>query len=336
MPPPQGAAAPDSEGRDSAELPPPPSFSRQLAQLVIIPAAIVIICIGLAVLFGFLAGGKSDIHSNLLKLRQSSGKGRMAFDIQDPRYKDRGLAAYNIATLIPTIKDPVERARIAQELTDILRTNVGDDEDLLRVYLLLAIGQLGQDGGLAVLIDHLAMPRPDVRQGAVVAILNWPDRHGARVAVPALTAALGHDDEQVLATAAAALGELATSEDQAAILALRQVLERTGNAQREAKWNAAVALARLGDARGSAIVADLLLDREALSKLPAAETGAASRQPMPRGMQDRLILSTLMAAGDMTDPRIWGKIEGLANDPNGRVKTRAAELLLQQRATEGQ
>ena len=269
-------------------------------------------------MFGLIAGTETDIDTHLARLRQSGGRGRMAFDLQDPRYKDRSLAAYNIATMIPNVKDAKERQRISEELVDVLSHQVADSEESLQVYLLLAVGQLGQKGGLKALLARMESRSPRVRQGAVGGILSWPDRQAARVTVPALIEALNDADALVVAEASAALGELAETNDESATAALRDVLERGSSDMRDAAWNAALALARLGDEKAARIVAGVLLDRDALVEVAQ----------LKRGMQDRVILSALSVADDMTDPKIWDKIRRLAaDDPNLRVRSQALNLL---------
>jgi HEAT repeat protein len=298
--------------------------------LIIIPAVIVAICIGLSVMFGLLAGGQADIDAYLAKLRQSGGAGRMAFDIQDPRYKDRSLAAYNVATMIPTIDDPAERQRISDELVSICRSHVGHDEHLLQSYLLLAIGQLGGNGGMDAILEQLDASHPTVRAAAVQALLAWPKPDEAHRTIEPLIGVLDDTDAMVVAMAAAALGALAPEADRDQVVpALHTVLARTGADMRDAVWNAAVALARQGDPKGASIVANVLFDREALSKLRvAANTGADPQRGINAAEQDRVILSTLLATGEMTDERVWDKISQLAeHDPNPRVRTEAQSAL---------
>lgn len=316
-------------------LPPPPSFGKQAAQLVIIPAVIVILCIGMAVLFGKLAGGRDSIDNNLARLEQDSGGGRMPFGLQDPRYKERGLAAYNIATQIPAIRDPDQRRRISDRLITILRDHVGPTELELHVYLLTAVGQLGQEGGLAAIREWFKAPQAVSRQGAVRGLLSWPDAEAARDLIEEVVPLL-RDEPAVAAEAAAALGELAQPGDEATITALRQAMNILSSERREVQWNAAVALARLGDAQGSAFVAEVLLDPQALSKLPQAMDGPAAETTMSPGSQDRLMLSVLASAPDMKDERIWAKIQLIADGGGDyRLGVRKAALeLLSKRSSE--
>jgi|GEM_PF-2551925 len=324
-----------TDASDDEPLPPPPTFGRQMAQLVIIPALIVIVCVGIAMMFGMLAGQQTDIDTYLAKLRQGSGKGRVAFNLQDPRYKDRGLAAYNIATMIPEIlkQEQAEQQRISDELLRIHSDHVAPEEDMLQSYLLLALGQLGQSGGLEPIIEGLDSEHATVRQAAVRAVLDWPDREAAGAAQEMLVQTLNDDDLLVASLSAAALGEFTTESDQATRDALVKVIQMSSNDRQEVIWNAAVALAKLGDQRGEQFVVNVLLNREALAKVvdPAPRPGSASSpdgQYLSPTMQDRVIFSTLASAPKMQSSVVWDKIRQLAdNDPNPAVKSAAKQLV---------
>jgi len=324
-----GEPSTPASGSSSSAPDKPAPFGLQMAQLVIIPALIVIACISLAWMFSVLASAKDDIDTHLLKLRQSSGAGKLAMGLQDPRYKDRGLAAYNIATMIRHETDPKEKLRISTALSEILEQHVAKDEYVLQDYLLRALGQLGQPGGLDTIMKRLDAPHPRIRQGAIGGVLSWPDAHEARRGLGALTARLTDDDPIVRAIAAAAVGQIATPQDEHVIESLRSSMQNAdGLEMREARWNAAVALAKLGDTQGGRFVADVLLDRSVLAEMPAGETGPSVEQKMTRGMADRVMLSTLASVYQTNDPRIWRRVSQIAdNDPSRVVKTAAQKLL---------
>ncbi len=327
-PSPPGHPLDNEEGGTSEPTQPPPSVGRQVAQLVVIPAVIVVICLGLAFLFGTIAGAKDSLDNHLLKLRQSSGAGKLKFGLQDPRYKDRGLAAYNIATMIPSVTDPVERKRLSDELIDILNHHVTDDEQVLQFYLLMAIGQLGQDGGLDVILDQLDAPGVKAREGAIGGVLSWPDQDQAKRAVGGLTLRLADESPVVRAEAAAALGQLAEPGDRRVIEALKDAMVITDLTMREAQWNAAVALARLGEPQGQQFIAAVLLDRQALAALPAGETGPLTQKKMTGPMIERIMLTTLAALKTAPDPLIRDKIRQIAdNDPSATVRNAAMKAL---------
>jgi len=279
-----------------------------------------------------LAGQETNIESELAKLEQSGGRGKMAGGLQDPRYKDRWLAAYNIATRIPSLKEPAERQSLNNRLRSILEQNVSADEEMIMAYLIMAIGQLGEQGGLEAVLLGASSRHARVQEATIGAILSWPDRMEARqVAVPALTRLLTVDDPRMVTQAAAAMGRIAAPGDAAAIASLRRTIEATGPGRREAQWNAAVALAILGDDFGVNVVTDVLLNREALDKLSADESGGTEGPRMARPMQNRIMVATLASVKVIDDPRVWAKVDELAaSDPDMRIR-KDADAVRQQR-----
>jgi len=320
----------ESEPNEVQVPPKRTSFGLQALQLVVIPALIVVACISMAALFGMMAGSKDNIDTHLMKLQQSSGAGKIGLGLQDPRYKDRGLAAYNIATMIPKITDPQEKYRISSALLKILNDHVGDNEWTLRSYLLMALGQLGQDGGLEAIMQGLQSPHPPVRQSAIGGLLSWPEAQAARIGVASLLDRLKDDNPAVRAAATAALGKLAPTGDQHVIECLKSAMEDSiGLPMREVRWNAAVALAKLGDTGGSRFVATVLLDRSALGQMAAGESGPITQQKMALNMQDRIMLAVMASLATVQDPSIWDKIGKIAdNDPSLAVKNAARQLVM--------
>lgn len=334
--PPEGDQKPGDAGES---LPPPPNFGLQMAQLVIIPLVIVAVAVGISMLFGKLASVEESTANLVHKLEQSSGSGRIVAGVQDPRYKDRWLAAFNIAARIPQLKTDRERLELSKDLVRILDNNVGDDEGLLQLYLLPAIGQLGQPGGLEAIRGKLTAKDPRVQQGAIRGILSWPDHEAARVAVPALVEASKSSDPAVQLEAAAALGSLATPEQRFVITALNDLMDRTATQSQEAHWNTAVALACLGDDRGSQYVADVLLSRDSLAQIRLEanpDAPVSTLQGMSRAAQDRVILSTLASADRMNAAVVWDTITRLADDdPSLSVRKAAIHSLGERKRLQG-
>jgi hypothetical protein len=188
---------------------------------------------------------------------------------------------------------------------------------------------------MPVLINWLDAPSPGARHGAIKGLLAWPDQdvprsdRAARLALPKLLGLLDDSDADVAMVATAAVGELAVVPDDAAVPALVAAMDSGDLARRYVRWNAAVALARLGDKRGDQLVAGLLLDRTELARHADSVKGEHAQATMTRQTQDQIILSTLAAARDMTGQIVWDKIKHLAdNDNSAQVKAAARQLLL--------
>jgi len=333
-------------------LPPPPTgFGGQMAQLVVIPALIVIAAVGVALIFGALAGAPDSIENHLIRLRQSSGRGNVALGFQDPRYKDRCYAAANIAQMLPGITDPQKRTALNRELADILGSTVGEEEYELQAFILLAVGQLGEPDGLPLLLSYSESKSGMVRMAVPRALSSWaeagrttgewPNQQNAYTAgMPVLVKLMEDKEPTVAAETARVIGVLSRPGDEAAIKALRQGLGRTGQASREVQWNAAIALARLGEEDGGRVVAQVLLDRETLRKLASSDRDSQTTRQMRDADQDHVILHTLaavrgspgeaevMGALSMNSPQVWEKIRQLADsDPNMAIRNAASGLL---------
>lgn len=334
---------------ESGELPPPPSFGRQMTQLVIIPAVIALSAISLFWFFGSLAATEDKLDDQLIHLRQGSGYGkRLPGGVQDPRYKNRCLAAFNISQSIDQLEEPDRRAWLNGELIDILKNNVHPEDKELITYLLIAIGRLGEarpagePTGLEIIVDHIEPDRgvtdsatdsseqgaiDQVNQGVIMAILSWPDREAAAVTLPHLIDLTGYSNPAVREVAVSAVGVLGKADEQDVIDALFEALRSTDSMYRESRWNAAVALAAFNRDEGVTFVLETLLNREALAQLP--QDPLKSTEKLMNGpSQDRVMLGTLAWAQRMTDEKVWQRVEELSEkDPSVSIRKAAIQLL---------
>lgn len=330
---PSSKGAPPGEG--AKDLPPPPNFGKQMAQLVIIPAVIALIAIGLFAVFGSIAAAPDSMSDQLNRLRQSSGMGgNLIGGAQDPRYKDRCHAANHIAEMIATMEDPAERRRLSDELIKILSERVHPDEAELMTFMVMALGRLAQPGGLEAVMQHGGSNHARVREGVVGAVMNWSvaDLEAARAALPMMTKLLADPNEPVRTQAAAAMWNLTKAGDTEAIAALREAMasfgrDPDGRDFAVTRRHAAMALAALGDEEAIVIVADTLLNRAALAEMSADVTGKTDTR-MNAGEQERVIAMTLHFIARMKDPRIWERVKELADkDPSVNVRKAASQLL---------
>ena len=320
-------------------LEPPPTFGRQMAQLVIIPAVIAIIAIALFWLFGSLAATPDSLSDQLTRLKQSSGYGgNLIAGAQDPRYKDRCQAAFQIATLIEKIEADSERQSLSKELVTILKERVHEDDQELQYFMVMAIGRLAQPGGFEAVTARADSKHAQIRIGVVGAILSWADRDltTARGALPLIAKLLTDSHEQVRTLAAAAAWRVLTPEDSLETSLLVQPLREAmasvgvdpnGRNFQATVTHAAIALASMGDEQGSSHVANVLLNREALAKQRADSTNQSDAL-MNANEQDHVIASTLHYVSKMKDERIWNKVKELAaNDPSISIRKAAVQLI---------
>lgn len=311
----------------------PPSVGRQAAQLFIIPSLIVMAGMGVMILFVWIINHERSLRDDVAALRGCAGSGRGVAGMLEPAFKDCMSKAHGIANRIPSMTDPEARAALSEDLTELFEQDVTDEEGLLRQWLPMAIGQLGVKGSEGVLFQALEHQGEATRVGALKGLLAWPDQDAqragrtARAALPRVMPLLHDGTPDRVMFAAMLLGEIGLPEDEGLADHLVKVLGRDGLAWRDARWAAAVALARLGDRRGSRVVEAVLLDRAVLATLPVGPE-AKQGSTMPSPMQDRVIFQTLRSAGEMTDPAVVAKIRSLAaDDVSPLVKKQARDLL---------
>ena len=313
---PGGEPSSDASGQENR----PAGPGRQLLQLVIVPALIVMAAAAIAYPLIQMFSVKGTMESHLAVLERTSGL---------EQEKWRALHALTAQIAAIDDDDDAQRAAVHARMLDALEKGAPGKEGKVRRGVILLIGSLQQPDGLEAIVGYADSTRVFVRRAVVEAILQWNDRDQAHRMISQLIGLAGDNDVFVKGYAAKALGRFAVADDAPALEALRQVLRSDVQDHREASWDAAIALARMGDAEASEIVAEVLLTREALAQLPADVSGEVPGQMSP-GQQDRVILLTLAEAAAMTDRRVRAKIMDLATSDPNRVVRLAADNVVRQ------
>jgi HEAT repeat protein len=210
-------------------------------QFFVFPMAIVAVCVAVFVIFGLIAGEQKGAWDYLREVRTGGANARWqaAFELSKVLHagQDKALA------------DPA----FAQELMRTFEEARADDP-LVRRYLALALGRLGNRAAVPALLDLLA------DHGAVSAAdaetriyAMWSlGALGDPAAVPALVQLAADDDAGLRKGAVHALGAFT---DDASTEALRRALD---DAAADVRWNAAIALARRGDERARPLLVQML------------------------------------------------------------------------------
>jgi HEAT repeat protein len=257
------------------------------------------------VIFGLIAGESKGAREYLNEVRTGSANRRWQ-------------AAFELSKALLAKKDPAlsDRAFAA----DLVRTfeEAKTDDPRVRRYLALTLGRLGDRGAVGALIEAADVPKEgeagadaETRIYAIWAL----GMIGDPAAVPVVIKLLGSEDAGLRKSAAHALGAFPGPEGQEALV---RALE---DATEDVRWNAAIALARQGDARGAHVLLQML-DRNHLATVEGL-------QPDQR---EEAMLEAVAAAAVLSDPELRGALEGLAQgDPDLKVRE-AARLALQTRA----
>lgn len=273
-------------------------------QFFIFPMAIVAVCVTVFVIFGLISSETRTPRQYLAEARAGGG----IFNIK------RWQAAHALASVLQSPKDLLAARndpKFADDVLDLYRSTAraeGDDI-LLRRYLTLALGRLGDPRSLPDLRKAAGEDGGDA-QTRIYAIWSL-GAIGDAGALPELVQLARHEDSGVRKTAVHALGVFVDADAQAA---LRQAL---GDAVEDVRWNAALALGRRGDGAASAVLKEMM-DRKHLDSI----TGLTDEQ------KEAVLVEAVASAGRTPDTSLRPLLENLRdNDVDLKVREAARTAL---------
>jgi len=279
------------------ETEPEQGFIRELSQFFIVPSLIVLLCVAVFIMFGLVS---------------SEGKGARDFlqEVRSSRGNDRWQAAFELSRALANERDPAENRKLVQDVTTALREEA-DGDPRVRKYLIIALERLGDREAGPVIIEALEDADPDVRLQAARALGVLSSVPGAARPLAGL---LSEDDAGIRKVAIYALGQ---TRDPNAIPFLEPMLD---DPTEDIRWNAALALAVLGDPAGRSVIAGML-DRDHLDSI-AGITEDQKESAIINGIQavyllhDTSFVETLRALSE-NDPSL--KVRGIALDALGEL-----------------
>ena len=181
-----------------------------------------------------------------------------------------------------------------------------NDDNRVRQYLALAMGRTGKSVFIDPLLNGLKEEKEENLYAMIYALGLLKDLK----AVPAISAYLGHPDSRIRLVAVMALGNIG---DPQVVNLLKKTLNDT---EPNVQWDSAVALAKLHDRSGRAVLLKLL-DRGYLAKFPEVDVQE----------QTHVVLVALEAAGPLNDPPLNEAISRLAHgDQNMNVRKLAMDI----------
>jgi HEAT repeat protein len=290
-------------GPPQAEEPAEPRQSTPFLVLrfFIFPMAIVAVCVAVFVIFGLIAGESHGAREYLAEVR-SGGANR------------RWQAAFELSKVLQAGKDPaLKDPKFAVELTQLFAES-GNDDPRVRRYLALAMGRLGDRRAVLPLREALAdqgsagaVPDADTQIYAIWAL----GAIGDPTSLPDLERLAASPDAGLRKAAVHALGVFpGETARQALITALTDATE-------DVRWNAAIALARRGDAAATPVLLTLL-DRGHLDKV----------EGLRPDQRDEALLQAVAVARALPDPAVQEALGRLqASDPSLKVREAARKSL---------
>jgi HEAT repeat protein len=287
----------------NAEETPPSPPERQttpflVLQFFIFPMSIVAVCVAVFVIFGMIAAEGKGARDYLAEVRTGSANRRWQ-------------AAFELSKVLQARKDKaLADPAFADELVKVFEESESDDPRVRR-YLALALGRLGSARSVPALLQAAkgtaGSADAETQIYAVWALGAIRDP----AALPGLLDLARADDPGVRKAVVHALGSFAdAASGDALAAALRDPVE-------DVRWNAAVALARRGDARAAPVLLQMM-DRAHLASIP----------DLTPEQREEAIEQAASAAGSVPDPALRQALQRLVDsDPNPKVKEAARRAL---------
>jgi HEAT repeat protein len=265
-------------------------------QFFIFPMAIVAVCVTVFVIFGLIAAEGKTARDYLSEVRTGSANRRWQ-------------AAFELSTVLQTKREAaVKDERFVPEIISLFDESGGDDPRVRR-YLAVALGRLGDGRAVPSLVKVIgaADADPETLIYSVWAL----GAIGDPSASPDLLKLAASEDAGVRKAVAHALGALPSAETQTALrAALTDSVE-------DVRWNAAIALARRGDAAATPVLLQML-DRKHLASVPGLT---------PEQREDALVQGVAVAAA-LPGADLRQALEGLKeSDPDLHVREAARQAL---------
>ena len=240
------AAGPSPDpGVPSPREPASASGVRQIVGLFVVPLLVVIMCVGVFVLFGWVAYDRQSVGDYLNDLRDN----RSFFAHR------RKQAAYELSKILSA--DPEALNEEPGGEVELRRLFERTEDIWVRRYLALVLGHIEDREAVPLLIDAAGGEDSQTRIYALMSLGSIGDRRG----LAAVQAGIADSDAGIRKTAAYALGGFGEPQvaDSLAVLVEDPVAD--------VRWNAALALSELGRDEGVEVL-EQMLDRRFLSQVP--------------------------------------------------------------------
>ena len=273
----------------------PRGAGRLILRFFLLPLVVVLAAVGIFLVFNYMTFERRGPRDYLQEVRGGAANRRWQ-------------AAFELSRSLGNLA-PAERAALTAETLRVFEalSPKRPDDLLVRRYLVLVLGRLGQKQAVPALITAVAAEDPDTRLYAVWALGKIGDPGGFETVL----ASSQSEDPGARKMAAYVLGSLG---DPRAIPRLQVLAE---DRVADVRWNAAIALAQLGDASGLPVLRSML-DRASLAR----EKEISSEQT------EGAMVNALKALVLLRDAESLPTMERLAReDPNLRVRDAARKAV---------
>jgi HEAT repeat protein len=270
----------------------PRGAGKLIARFFLLPLVVVLAAVGIFLVFNYMTFERRGPRDYLQEVRGGTANRRWQ-------------AAFELSRSLGNMP-PEERAALTAETLRVFETlsPKRPDDLLVRRYLVLVLGRLGDPAAVPALLAVAKDGDPDTRLYAIWAL----GKIGGPGGFETVLASSESDDAGARKMAAYVLGSLG---DPRAIPRLQVLAE---DRVADVRWNAAIALAELGDGSGLPVLRSML-DRAALARQAADLTSDQSEAAMVNALKALVLLR---------DVESLPAIEALVRaDPNLRVRDAA-------------
>ena len=269
----------------------PRGAGRLIARFFLLPLLVVVAAVGIFLVFNLMTFERRSPRDYLQEVRGGAANRRWQ-------------AAFELSRSLGNLPSE-ERAALTAETLRIFESlrSTRPDDVLVRRYLVLVLGRLGEKEAVPALLAAAKDADPDTRLYAVWALGKIGDPGG----FDAVLEASQSEDAGARKMAAYVLGQL---HDPRAVPRLRVLAE---DRVADVRWNAAIALAELGDGSGLPVLRSMI-DRGALARQAELSSDQA----------EAAMINALKALSLLRDVQTLPLLEKLAReDPNLRVREAA-------------
>jgi HEAT repeat protein len=273
----------------------PRGAGRLIARFFLLPLLVVVGAVGIFLVFNLMTFERRTPRDYLEEVRGGAANRRWQ-------------AAFELSRSLGNLP-PEERASLTAETLRLFETLTPKrpDDVLVRRYLVLVLGRLGEKEAVPALVGAAQDPDPDTRLYAIWALGKIGDPSG----FDTVLASSQSEDAGARKMAAYVLGQLG---DPRAIPRLKVLAE---DRVADVRWNAAIALAELKDGSGLPVLRSMI-DRTALTRQAELTSDQA----------EAAMVNALKALSLLRDAESLPQIEKLAkDDPNLRVRAAARKTL---------
>ncbi len=302
-----------------------------MAKLFGVPLLIISVIVGCAIvvvlLFGSITTDRERSISGLLDVLESRVGERTA-GVLLPNEKEVWQVGRELALRLQKKEaelTPEELETVVSRLSSLLARVSADSEGLSEMgrkqmhFVIQALSKTGSPAAVRSVVAVLDDDDATTRREALSALAGLRDVPEVRSALPRLIGALNDSDSVVRTVACVAVSAVADEGDAVAIGALGRVYSEM---DREVRWNAALAMARLGSDRGKSTLLDMLSRRYWESEVKVrSETasGTVREYPLPPPAIERYLVVTVEASSRLADSELWAEIRRLESDASPAV-----------------